>query len=67
MENWEIVLQNHLLGFAILLFIVGIINIWIAWKLSKEIIKGKKYPEDVENDLRSRVADQIEVIKKESW
>lgn len=67
MENWAIILQNHLLGFAILLFIIGIINIWIAWKRSKEMVKSIKPFEEADKGLETSMADQIEGIKKESW
>lgn len=67
MKNGEIILQNHLLAFAILLFIIGIINIWIAWKRSKEMVKNIKPFEEADKDLRTRMADKIEGIKKESW
>lgn len=67
MKNGEIILQNHLLAFAILLFIIGIINIWIAWKRSKEMVKNIKPFEEADKDLGTRMADKIEGIKKESW
>lgn len=67
MENWGHILLNHLLGFTVLLFIIGIINIWIAWKLCKEIIKSRHLFEDIDLKQETRVAQQIELIKKESW
>lgn len=67
MDNWGIILHNHIIGFVILLFIIGIINILIALKLCKEIMASKKYLEETIDGMENTTSERIELIKKESW
>jgi hypothetical protein len=67
MDNWVILLHNHLMVISVLLFIIGMINILIAIRHFNKIMLNKNIREENNLKIENLNSDQLDKIRKESW